>query len=114
MGGNATEPEKPKYTTNVGDLVAVMITGSVGRYIAEVVQSEPLILKVEEYGPYAHLRGDDFIINAWDSAIIQDLDESKSTALLKEAKERGHPFLSGLRKLGIGDGKMHEILPTEQ
>ena len=89
-----------------------MIVGSVGRYIAEVTQENPLRLKVEERGAFANLQDGDFIINERDSAIIQDPDESRSTALLAEAKQNGHPFVSGLRKLGVTDGQLHEMLPV--
>ncbi|MFC1756906.1 hypothetical protein ACFLZC_02000 [Patescibacteria group bacterium] len=88
-----------------------MITGVGGLYIAEVIQEEPLRLKVEETGPYASLRWDDFIISDFESEQIQD--DEKSTELLRKAQKSGHPFFSGLKSLGVDDGKLHEILPVE-
>jgi hypothetical protein len=90
-----------------------MITGSVSRYIAEVIQEGPLRLKVEENGPFANLKNGDFIVNEFDSAIIQDEDGSKFDALLREAKNRGYPFRSGLKQLGVNDNRIHEILPAD-
>jgi len=102
---------KNSYEKKVGNNLVIMIIGRTGRYIAEVIQEEPLRLKVEEEGPFANLRCDDFIINDLDSAQIQD--EEKSTELLREAQKLGHPFVSGLKSLGVADGKLHEILPKE-
>ena len=51
------------YTTNIGDYLVIWITGMVGIcYIAEITESNPLKMKVEESGPFAHLKHGDFII----------------------------------------------------
>jgi hypothetical protein len=97
-----------------GDLLVIMITGRIPRYIAEVVQEKPLRLKVEERGLFASLRGDDFIVVEFDSMVLQGEDQGKLDAMLREAKERGHPFLSGLKQFGVNDGKMHEMLPVAE
>lgn len=103
---------EPVVSKKPGDLIVIMITGCTGRYIAEVIQEEPLRLKVEESGPYAHLKDGDFIVDEFTSAIVQDENDDETRALLAEAKRRGHPFVSGLKQLGVNDGKMHEMLPA--
>ena len=40
-------------------------------------------------------------------------DDLTAQALLVEALERGRPLRSGLKKLGVKDGVLHEILPVE-
>ena len=94
----------------VGSYLIIQITGCISCYIAEVVQEEPLILKVEETGPYARLKRDDFIIMERDSERIQDSEQE--IAVLQEAVDRKHPLLSGLASLGVTSGKLHTILPA--
>lgn len=101
-----------RASRKVGSFLVVMITGVVSRYIAEVVQENPLILKIEESGPYSRLRGEDFVIFEKDSLRAQG-DDLTAQALLVEALERGRPLRSGLKKLGVKDGVLHEILPVE-
>jgi len=101
-----------RASRKVGSFLVVMITGVVSRYIAEVVQENPLILKIEESGPYSRLRGEDFVIFEKDSLRAQG-DDLTAQALLVEALERGRPLRSGLKKLGVEDGVLHEILPVE-
>lgn len=105
---------EPVVSKKRGDLVVIMITGSTRFYIAEVIQEEPLRVKVDESGPYANLKDGDFILDEFASAIIQDENDAKTAELLAEARRRGYPFLSGLELLGVSDGKMHEMLPAPQ
>lgn len=105
--------EGSKFTTKVGDRVIIMITGMTAKYIAEVIQAEPLRLKVEEKGPFAKLKdGSDFIIAGVLTEEFQD--EGRRDALLAREKERGYAFLSGLASLGVTDGRMHEIWPQPE
>ena len=104
---------EPKFSTKPGDLLVIQMTNYAGIYIAEVLQEKPLRLKVEESGPNANLKeGGDFVIDAINSAIIQDEDESKSTALLREFKQRGYPLASGLRRLGVTNHQIREYFPA--
>lgn len=96
----------------VGSHLVIQITGSHETYIAEVTQEQPLCMKVEENGPLANLKDGDYIIMESLTEVIQGPDDA-CTALLRERAERGHPFVSGLRSLGINDDKLHEILPAE-
>lgn len=99
------------YSTQVGITLIIWITGDINLYIAEVVQEEPeIILKVEETGPYAHLKPGDYIIKEYYSSQWHGGQE-KANKLLSEAIERGRPVLSGLNSLGVKDGKLHEIGP---
>jgi len=101
---------KYNYSTEVGRYLVIWITGALNKYIAEVKQEDPLYLKVEEEGPYAYLKGEDFIILEYESNQIQESQEAIQK-LLKEHKDKSHPLLSGLKSLGVSDGKLHEILP---
>ncbi|HAU07484.1 MAG: hypothetical protein A2568_00795 [Candidatus Yanofskybacteria bacterium RIFOXYD1_FULL_44_17] len=89
-----------------------MITRAISRYIAQVIEEEPLVLKVEESGPYSRLKGEDFVIMENDSLRAQGDDET-AQELLREAVRRGKPLRSGLKSLGVKNGKLHEILPVE-
>ena len=101
-----------KYSTEVGQLLVIEITGMLGTYLAEVVEQDPLVLKVEETGPYARLKDGDYIILEEDSARAQSKDDAISTALLEEYVDSGHPLMSGLAQHGVTDGKLREILPV--
>lgn len=105
---------KLNYTTNVGDHLVIQITGFIEVYIAEVVEPEPLILKVEESGPYSNLKAGDYIIDTIDSPIVQHDDRENECSYLLWRESKGLvPPISGLLSLGVpSDGKLHEILPA--
>ncbi len=96
----------------LGDFLVIWITGSLRKYIAEVTNEDPLILKVEETGPYARLKDGDFIVLEHYSIECQS-DGEDAQNLLRQAVERGKPIVSGLKSLGVEDGTLHEILPVE-
>ena len=106
------EMPRARASKKVGDLLVIWITCSVRRYIAEVIEESPLILKVEEGGPYSRLKDGDFVVLEKDSLRIQGDDET-STALLRETAQRGRPLISGLKRLGVEDSRLHKILPVE-
>jgi len=99
-----------KCSTKVGSLLIVQITDRGGNYVAEVIEEEPLRLKVTETGPFSNLKDGDFVIREDQSCFAQD--ESASQKLLSDAVEKGSPLLSGLASLGITDGKIHELFPV--
>jgi hypothetical protein len=99
------------YTTNVGDLLVIGITGTIGRYIAEVIQTEPLRLKVEESGQYANLKDGDFIVNESKTLLLQQDAREDTTFFLQQEQKAGRKVVSGLAALGVEDGKLHEIFP---
>ena len=80
-------------------------------FIAEVLTQEPLTLKICEEGVMAKVK--DFII--WEKETIQ-FQQSNEEAYKLMAKyiEKGFPLLSGLKSLGVEDGKLHEILPPTE
>ncbi|KKR14320.1 MAG: hypothetical protein UT43_C0028G0012 [Parcubacteria group bacterium GW2011_GWC1_39_29] len=88
------EMPRAMASKKIGDLLVIWVTSSLRAYIAEVIGESPLILKVKEGGPYSRLKYDDFVILEKDSLKIQGND-------------------SGLKRLGVEDGKLHEILPVE-
>ncbi|HBT80608.1 MAG TPA: hypothetical protein DEB13_01550 [Candidatus Yanofskybacteria bacterium] len=107
-----SETPQTRASKKVGDLLVIWMTWSFRVYIAEVVEESPLVLKVQESGPRSRLKDDDFVVLEKDSLRIQGDDEI-STALLRETTQRGKPLISGLKRLGVEDGKLHEILPVE-
>lgn len=104
--------EAHPFTTNVGDFLVVMLTGCLGSYIAEVAESEPLMLKVEEDGPYARLKNGDFVIIETDSATLQADRRNGTDRFLESEHRAGRKVVSGLKELGVTDGKLHEMLAT--
>lgn len=104
-----------KYTTNVGDYLIIWITGDSRKYIAEVTRGGPrkwdLRMKVEESGPYAYLKGGDFIIHEDETAQFQKDHREETDVFLKTEKQTGRKVFSGLKSLGVKDGKLREILP---
>jgi hypothetical protein len=97
-----------KYSTNKGQLLVIWITGMTSYYIAEVISENPLKFKVMENGPFAHLKDGDFIIKEAESAEIQD--EVKSIVVLRRFVNVGKPLISGLKRFGVTDGKLYDIL----
>lgn len=100
-----------KLDFGVGAYLALQIIGNAQKYVGEVVQQDPLVVKVCEDGPYARLKDGDFIILKNDSVIFQSEDNEKIGKLLQKASDSGNPFASGLLSLGITDGCIHEMLP---
>ncbi|OQA04429.1 MAG: hypothetical protein BWY68_00323 [bacterium ADurb.Bin400] len=97
------------YSTEIGQYLVIWITGCTGTYIAEIIQSDPLRLKVMDDGPYANLQGEDFIIRAEESARLQQDDRENTCHYLQSIKGK---VVSGLKSLGVTDGQLHEILPA--
>lgn len=85
----------------------IQISGIEANYIAEVIQSIPLIVKVTESGPYAKLKSGswDFIVLREDSFQFQQDVRNDTNFYL----ENNTP-LSGLKSLGVTDDKLHEML----
>lgn len=101
-----------EYTAKVGDQLIIWITGMTPIYVAEVTRVVPLEMKVEEEGPFAHLKdGDYFIMEELTDNWQQDGLEMQR--FLYSAKKAGHAYLSGLKALGVEDGKLHEILSNK-
>lgn len=101
------------YTIKPGAYLIVWLTGQTRKYIAEVTQVEPIKVKVTETGPQANLKDGDFIIIDDLTAQVQG-GHKRQQKLLLRFKFFGHPLLSGLKSLGITDGKIHEILPDDE
>ncbi len=101
--------KKFNYSINAGDYLIIMITGFIGVYVAEVTQSEPLRMKVEEHGPLTNLKEDDYIIIESDT---EDFQQNYEDYL---AIRKPRQLLSGLKSIGVTDNNMHEILlPTKK
>ena len=103
----------PGYTTNVGDLLVIWITGMLANYIAEVTQSDPLQMKVVEDGPFARLRHGDFVILERETEQFQKDCREDTNVFLESEYKAGRKVISGLKKLSVTDNRLHEILPGE-
>ena len=103
-----------EYTTGLGDYLVIQITGQIGPYIAEVIKTEPLQLKVKENGSFACLEQGDFIISRSNSAEVQRDRNEGTCPFLTRMKSKGIKVVSGLKSLGVPQaGKMYTILPSE-
>lgn len=102
------------FSTEVGQYVVIWITGCVGEYIAEVIEEQPLTLKVMESGPYARLKSGDYIIQEYQSGILQRDEREGTNRYLESKKETKTTPITGLASFGITDGKMHYIYPGEE
>jgi len=81
-------------------------------YIAEVLQSEPLEMKVMESGEFSRLKPGDYIIHDKESALVQQDDKNDTCLFLQMREETRLPRVqSGLKSMNIEDGKLYEILP---
>lgn len=102
---------KAEYTTDVGDFLVIWLTCHLNKYIAQVVQTDPLRLKVQESGPYANLKDGDFGIMAQESEMLQ-LDVKNDTCIfLNQEQTAGRKVYSGLIAVNVIDNRLHEILP---
>ncbi len=96
----------------VGKYLVIRLDESTVSHIAEVLQSDPLIVKITEEGPLSRLKeSSHFIVLETETKKVQGSEE-ESTQFLAEAVKKGKPLISGLRSLGIGDNVLHEILPA--
>ncbi|KKT02775.1 MAG: hypothetical protein UV80_C0002G0242 [Candidatus Peregrinibacteria bacterium GW2011_GWF2_43_17] len=116
--GDTDETQAPitetaeSFTTNVGDYLVIWITGEPDMYIAQVTQSDPLKMKVEESGPYASLKNGDFIILRPETAQLQRDNREDTCTFLQAQQQAGRQVISGLRSLGVTDKELHLMLPA--
>lgn len=101
---------KKNYTINVGDFVVGWIVGDVNHYIAEVIKSTPLRVKIIENGPYANV-GNDFVLLEGATEMLQADCRNKTNNYLEEVQKNNKKVYSGLKKMGVTDNQLHEILP---
>ena len=101
------------YRTEVGSLLVVSLPSVIREYIAQVTSCDPLLMKIEETGPYSKIKGYEVIIHEEKTVVLQGEDQDAWNAILRESKERGHAIVSGLKVLGVEDGKLREMLPTD-
>lgn len=95
-----------------GDHLVIQITGMLGYYIAEVIGTDPVTMKVQESGPFSNLREGDFIICEAETEKLQKDDRDNGSAFLESMVSQGRKVMSGLASLGVTDGRLHEILPA--
>jgi hypothetical protein len=103
--------KKFNFSKKVGSLLVVMLDSRTRLYIAEVIQEDPLRVKVTEKGPYAKMRDSEILIFESETERIQS--DEKRRELFKEYADRKFPLISGLKCLNApNDGKFYEILPA--
>jgi len=96
----------------VGQYLVIWITGVIGTFIAEITQEDPLEMKVEETGPYARLKYGDFIIQNEDTRLLRKDDAENTCVFLEREQQAGREVISGLKSLGVTDGKLLCLLPA--
>jgi hypothetical protein len=102
--------KSPVFSTDIGELIVIKPIFMKGVYIAEIISKTPLIVKVEEM-PTAYVLKENtggFFILEKESAMIQTVEGFNK--LVRQYAEDGIPLRTGLKKLGIEDGKIYEIL----
>ena len=101
-----------KITYNVGDLFVIWLVHTnkfIGKCIAVVVQTEPLILKAEEAGEFCRLTQKDFVLWHRETMEIQSDQEAALKKLLEEEKTKNKNVFSGLKRLGVKKGKIKKL-----
>ena len=101
-----------KITYNVGDLFVIWLVHTrifIGKCIAELVQTEPLILKAEETGEFCRLTQKDFVLWHRETMEIQGDEKIALKKLLKEEKIKNKNVFSGLKRLGVKKGKIKKL-----
>ena len=104
-------PAEKTASRKKGQYFIIWITGMIGHYIAEIVEEDPPVLKVEEEGLFARLKAGDFGVVEDESLEIQDKEKARGLVLRYASKKT--KLASGLRSLGVKDGKLHEILDIQ-
>jgi len=100
-------------TLKLKDYLIIQITGTISTFIAEVIQEEPLIVKVTETGPYSRLKqaGGDFIIMRSDTEQFHADIENDTNIFLESHDEDDKRPLSGLKSLGVHDDTLRYMFP---
>lgn len=101
-----------------GELIVIWITGMIGNYIGEVLKVDdngyPLEIKVEENGPYAHLKDGDFIIQENDSIIIREDNLNETMNYFLECEKNHLQVVSGLKRMGIKDNQIRYLYSSKK
>lgn len=103
---------KTPISMDVGQYLVIWITGVIGNYIAQITNTDPLEMKVQESGPYAHLKEGDFIIQVEETRLLQQDNADDTCIFLEQEKQAGRQVISGLASLGVNDDKLHYIEPA--
>lgn len=103
-----------KYSVAKGKFLVIWITGMIGDCIAEITRVKPLKMKVEESGPFAHLRDGDYIIREPQTVEFQADVDNDTNNFLERAEREKFDVITGLHSMGIKDGKLHYIHPPKE
>jgi hypothetical protein len=85
-----------EYT--IGDVVVCRVTGELISYVAEIISTSPLHLKIEESGPFSKLKPGDYIIDYNLTELYNHVNSDEST------REQEQEFLNALPKSGLASG----------
>jgi hypothetical protein len=107
-----------KSIFKVGDLIVIWITEMFSNYIGEVLmvndEGYPLEIKVEENGPYAHLKNGNFIIQEDDSVMIREDDFNDTLDYFLECEKNHIKVISGLKRMGVKDNKLRYLYSSKE
>lgn len=103
-----------------GDLLVIWITCYPKiQYIAEIVQerrnNNPMIVKVMEEGSFSCLKDyGDFGIMKHETTMLQEDDLNDTSNYFLEQEKHHRRVESGLKRLGVEDGKLHYIYSSKE
>ena|SRR6056297_1649152 len=93
------------FDYNKGSYLVIRVNDLLNLFIAEVLTSHPLKVKVKESGPLSCLRQGQFMVLANETEQLQDDISNKENIFFKK-----HPHTrTGLQSLGVEDNKLHEL-----
>lgn len=106
-----------KAERSIGNLLVIEIDGFMHKCIAEITSLEPFRVKAEDReSPYKHLSEEDITILEKESIVLQKYfekdDQEGWDEMLGEAYMEDRAYYSGLKRLGVENGVLTELLPS--
>lgn len=93
-----------------GDKLFVEMAGKTSWFLGEVIQEDPLVIKIAENGPLARIKVGDFTILERETAILRENGDDLQK-ILHEQYMSGRPVQTGLLSYGsVKKGKLHSVL----
>lgn len=95
------ESARPNIRLTVGSHLIVTLHGAMSRYIAEVIEESPLVVKIDEVGHLSRI--EQGRIEAIDAQLTAAFRESRerAAAILTALTQNDDWPMSGLRSLGL-------------
>lgn len=97
-----------EYSTDKGKYLVVTMNCSESKCIAEITQTEPLVVKIEEHGFCSNINQINFRIHDHDSSLVQK-SPNELEKYIDNLRKNGEHLYSGLHSLGIEDGMLRDL-----